>query len=504
MTELSVKTAGIMSPLMIMRCDGGVMSVEELSRRPILTLLSGPAAGVAGVLMYERVSNGVFLEVGGTSTDISVIRDGKVMVDYSEIGGHKTYVTSLDVRKVGIAGGSMIRVGDGRIVDIGPRSAHIAGLEYATYTEANIDGATVERIQPRPGDPDDYAVLRLPDGRLVALTLACAANASGYVQPEHYAYGDADKARLGLQKLADFLGVPIDDILKHIHEKAAEKNAQVIRAMLADYQLEGMEITLVGGGGGSAAVVPYLSKYMGLSHVIARNAEVISPIGVALAMVRDVVERTIPRPTNEDILRVREEALQQVLRAGAAPETVEIQVEVDPQRNVVRAVAIGATELRTKNRATAELTEKELQQVAAQSLGVSVEQVKLAGRTESFYTYTSEVRKKHLFGLIQRVKKPIRVIDNGGVIRLQRAQGSVVSTTIERLSITLADAVNSVSTYGDGGAELPDLFVLSPNRIIDLSGLPSVEQMLSLATVELQTTSTNEQLVLILCRRGVA
>ena len=113
--------------------------------------------------MYEKVSAGIFFEAGGTSVDISVIKNGKVIIKYAQVGEHKTYLQSLDVRTLGIAGGSMIRVQNGKIVDVGPRSAHIAGVEYECFQDTGrLNDLRVELVSPREDDPAEYAVVKLP------------------------------------------------------------------------------------------------------------------------------------------------------------------------------------------------------------------------------------------------------------------------------------------------------------------------------------------------------
>jgi N-methylhydantoinase A/oxoprolinase/acetone carboxylase beta subunit len=73
-----------------------------------------------GALIYLRASNGIYFEVGGTSTNIGVIKDGRPVIDYSQINGRSTYISSLDVRVLGVAGGSMVRAGQHKLIDVVP------------------------------------------------------------------------------------------------------------------------------------------------------------------------------------------------------------------------------------------------------------------------------------------------------------------------------------------------------------------------------------------------
>lgn len=496
MTESSILEAGIAAPLMVMRCDGGVMTVEEVRNRPILTILSGPAAGVAGALMYEKLTDGIFLEVGGTSTDISCVKDGGVVVRYAEVGGHKTYLHSLDVRTVGIGGGSMVEIRGGEAVDSGPRSAHIANLDYEVYTEPDaISNPVLKTVSPMPGDPP-YAYVECDNGKKFALTLSGAANITGYVGNGDYAKGSREAAEKAWKPLAESMGMGVRETAEKVLRFAAEKNSRVVNSLIEDYGLVKSSLVFVGGGGGAAAVVPHLGEFMGCKTRIAKNASVISPIGVALALVRDMVERTISNPTDEEILSIRREAIKKAIESGANPETIECHVEVDVQHQKVRAIAMGATELRTKELSSALKTDEELKQIVSENLGVQSEQIALVADNGMMCAAVCEMTAKK-FWVFGSKKKAIRLIDREGVIRLQRTNGSVAVCTSGNWQKTASAILEENRRYTDGVEEVPNLFVIAGKRIIDLSGMIDSSQILSLLNVEMKNIGDGEKLIMV-------
>ncbi len=496
MTESSIKNADIKAPLMVMRCDGGVMTVEEVRSRPILTILSGPAAGVAGALMYEKLTDGIFMEVGGTSTDISCVKDGSVVIKYAEVGGHKTYVSSLDVRTVGIGGGSMIEISDGKMVDVGPRSSHIANLAYEVYTDAqDIVDPVLKEIHPKTDDPA-YAYIECSNGKRFALTMSGAANIAGYVKEDNYAHGNVEAAKKAWEPLAKNMGLTVLETAKQALHLAAMKNGKVVESFIRDYGLDKKTLTFVGGGGGAASVVPHIAEEFGVNFKIARNASVISPIGVALAMVRDMVERTIQNPTEKDILALRYEAIQKAVKAGANPDSVEVKVEVDAQQNKVRAIAIGTTELRTKELSAAKKTDEELASIAANSLGAAPEELEKAADNGTMAVFLYHTTTKYLLFFKKKISM-LRLVDRDGIIRLQRKNAAVLECEAAQWKQKVKYLLNEHTVHSDGGAEIPNIYIVLGKRIIDLAGMQSREQILSLCEIELANVPKEEKLIMI-------
>lgn len=489
-TEQSVRSTGIKVPLMIMRGDGGVMEINEMKKRPILTMLSGPAASVIGALMYLRASNGIYFEVGGTSTNIGVIKNGRPAVDYSIIGGHRTYVNSLDVRVLGVAGGSMVRAKKGQVIDVGPRSAHIAGMGYACFTDpALFDGATLYYVKPRENDPDDYVAIKLNNGESVTITNTCAANVLGILSENDYARGNVESSRRAMQLLAAEVGLSVEETAKAILTKSCEKIVPVIEDLIAKYKLEREQIVLVGAGGGAGTLLTFTANMMDFKYQIPENAEVISSIGVALAMVREMVERTIPNPTAADIAQLKKEAKELAMNSGAVEDSIEVYVEINDQAQKVTAIAMGSTEVKTTD-LMKNCTEDEALKIAAESIGIAQSAVKLTASNGFVFVLTAE----------KDGKAPVRVVDKKGFVKIQRVNGFVESTTMRDVLDTLKRMWDSASNFSSEVRINPDVYVIAGSRVLDYSGIPELEQVSGLIEAELCDRAPEDDLILVFAR----
>jgi N-methylhydantoinase A/oxoprolinase/acetone carboxylase beta subunit len=496
MTEDSVRKAGIDAPLMIMRGDGGVMDIAEMRKRPILTMLSGPSATVAGALMYLRVSDGVFFEVGGTSTNIGVIRNGRPTIKSAEVGGHRTYVNSLDIRVLGIAGGSMVRVKGKEVIDVGPRSAHIAGLPYSAFAKAEeIIEPELLYIRPKEDDPADYAAVRVKGGQMYAITNTCAANALGIVKPEYYSYGNAEAARRAIAPLASQLGLSIEDAARRVLDVATDKIIPVINSLIAEYELDRDQVMLVGGGGGAAALIPRSAERMGFEYRIPQDAEVMSSIGVALAMVRDVVERVIINPSVEDIAAIKQEARHAVMKASANPESIEVFLEINPQTGRVRATAIGTMEMCSQDMGRF-LDPEECRRIAAQSMNVPLERVELRAGTGLVNIYQGVVEEKR-WRFFTFKRYPLRVLDSQGFVKLQRSDGSVYQFEGASALAGLKEAWESLTIYNGDSIIYPDMFLIVGNHIVDLTGVQSMEQAFGVVATELEGVAPDQPVAVV-------
>ena len=247
--ESAVRNENIICPIKIMKGDGGVTDIETFKNKPILTILSGPAASVAGALLHSHILQGVFIEVGGTSTNISIIKNGKPEIRYVSIMDHPTCIRSVDVRVAGVAGGSLIRISGKKIIDVGPRSAHIAGLKYSCFVDpTDLHNSRLISFKPSENDPDNYICIETESKKLIAITNTCAANALGLIKEGDYASGNQEAAKMALNLLAQKIGVSnYKQAAEIVLDFSIKKILRLIEPMIKEYQLETDQMFLIAG-----------------------------------------------------------------------------------------------------------------------------------------------------------------------------------------------------------------------------------------------------------------
>ncbi len=113
----ALENLGIEAPLMIVKGDGSIMNSATAVKRPIETIMSGPASSLTGAMIYAGIGDALIADIGGTTTDLGIIRGGfvRTLDSGSVVGGHRTRVRAADVSTYGIGGDSRISVEKGGI-----------------------------------------------------------------------------------------------------------------------------------------------------------------------------------------------------------------------------------------------------------------------------------------------------------------------------------------------------------------------------------------------------
>ncbi len=114
---------GIKAPLMVVRGDGSLISESKAREKPIETILSGPAASIIGALTLTGIKEGIVIDMGGTTTDVAVLRDSRpsLNVDGAEVGGWLTRVKAAQITTIGLGGDSLVQVSRNAQLSVGPQ-----------------------------------------------------------------------------------------------------------------------------------------------------------------------------------------------------------------------------------------------------------------------------------------------------------------------------------------------------------------------------------------------
>ncbi len=446
-------------PLLVVRGDGGAVDLQGLREAPIQTVVSGPAASLAGAVRVGGVSDGIFFEVGGTSTNIGALKGGRPVMKHMTIMDFPTSLRAADIRIAGIAGGSLLRLKGRRIEQVGPRSAHIAGLLYACFAPSGaLEGAKLVRAAPRPGDTEDYALLEVPSGNRYALTPTCAANALGLLPEDDGAYASPESARVGLSLLAAALGASLERTAEAVLEASAEGLVQTVRELAQSYGLKGSK--LYGGGGGANVLGPPVARRLGLPFVSVPQGEIISSIGAALSMIRFERDRSVKinDPTVSELLIREVEA--EAVRLGADPTRLQTEVHYLPAERVLRAVAVGAHPVDSH---IDRLGDDVLRSLARGVIGSAAEQV-YEGEGQVVFQAKEQGRR-----LFRRSRQPVVVFDRYGARLLELEHAAVYQGSP-------AEVITALRTQpGDG--DVPNVYALTPRRLLDYGHLNTLETL---------------------------
>ena len=277
--ESELKTCGIHSPLRYIRSDGGAATSDAARANPANMLLSGPAGGVVAAAKHGAaadIGNLITFDMGGTSADFSVIRDGQTsLVHDSVIDGLPLRVPMLEIKAISAGGGSLGWVDKGGALRIGPQSA----------------GA-------KPGPAAYGAGGTKP-------TLTDAALVLGYLLPDSFAGGDIplnkSLAEAAVNRhIAEPLNLDVISAARGMFAVGTANMAQAIRELSTERGDDIAEFTLLSFGGAGGLFAPFLLRELGLnSALVPRHPGVFAALGLHFTDLRHHRQTTFSQSAEE-------------------------------------------------------------------------------------------------------------------------------------------------------------------------------------------------------------
>ena len=258
------------SNLRIMQSSGGSITASMASQQPVRTILSGPAGGVVGAF-HTGVQAGypdiITLDMGGTSTDVSLCPGRIKETTAATVGEYPISVPMIDIHTVGAGGGSIARIDSGGALVVGPQSA---GADPGPACYGKGDHITVS------------------DANLIL----------GRLQPDHFLGGrmvlDVSRARRLLDDLASQIGSTTEEAALGIIRVVNANMERAIRAISLERGYDPRRFTLVPFGGAGPMHSCELAEELGIPRVlIPAYPGVLSALGVAIADVVKDYSRTV-------------------------------------------------------------------------------------------------------------------------------------------------------------------------------------------------------------------
>ena len=283
-----VAGAGLVTPVQVMQCGGGVVPASLAARRAFLTLDSGPVAGVLasqylGAVLGQK--NVIATDMGGTSFDVGLVHEGRPVASYqSVVNQYEYFVPRIDIRSIGSGGGSIIRVDEtSGSLRVGPLSA----------------GAVPGPVCYGRGGTEP--------------TVTDAAVALGYLDPDYFLGGrlrlDADAARRSLQPIASRLGLGVVETASGAARVVEHQMADLIRKVTVHKGYDPRDFIVFAYGGAGPVHAGVYARELGAQSLIVPLGGVCSlwsALGAATADLLHIYETVDILPSPFDPARVGE------------------------------------------------------------------------------------------------------------------------------------------------------------------------------------------------------